>query len=86
MSIEKRFVTFVSRKYIVRRSRIVNRFEVSIMNGLVVTAKIVGMLFTAKITSFNFIRISISISGVAYSNLFLRIKKCSLSMVSVMRK
>ncbi|CSS82069.1 Uncharacterised protein [Shigella sonnei] len=56
------------------------------MNGSVVTAKIAGMLSTAKITSLNSTRISTSISGVAYSNPFLRTKKCSLSMVSVMRK
>lgn len=56
------------------------------MNGLVVMVKIVGMLFMVKIMLFNFIRISISISGVVYSNLFLCIKKCLLLMVLVMCK
>ena len=45
-----------------------------------------GMLSTAKITSLNSTRISTSISGVAYNKPFLRTKKCSLSMLSVMRK
>ncbi|MNR42502.1 hypothetical protein D3C85_1610240 [compost metagenome] len=56
------------------------------MNGSVVTAKIAGMLSTAKITSLSSTRISTSSSGVANRIPFLRTKKCSLSMVSVMRK
>ncbi|VFS93671.1 Uncharacterised protein [Raoultella planticola] len=41
-----------------RRPRIANRFDVSTINGSVVTAKIAGILSTAKITSLSSTRIS----------------------------
>lgn len=76
LSIEKCLVIFVSRKYMVCRLRMVNRFEVSMINGLVVIVKIVGILLMVKIMLFSFIRISISSSGVVNSILFLWVKKC----------
>ena len=69
-----------------RRPRMANRFEVSTINGSVVTAKIAGILSTAKITSLSSTRISTSSSGVANSTPFLRVKKRSLSILSVIRR
>lgn len=82
-SIEKCFVMLDSRKYIVCSFKMVNRLEVSMMNGLVVIVKIVGILLMVKIILLNLIIISISSSGVVYSRLFLCMKKCLFLIVLV---
>ncbi len=54
-----------NRKYIARRPKIANKFDVKTMKGSVVTAKIAGILSTAKITSLSSTIINTSSSGVA---------------------
>ena len=61
----KRSAKSASKKYMARRPKMAKMLEVRTMKGSVVTAKIAGMLSTAKMTSLNSIIINTSKSGVA---------------------
>ena len=66
-----------SRKYMARSPMIAKIFEVNTMNGSVVTAKIAGMLSTAKTKSLASINTNTSNIGVAWRKPSIRTKNDS---------
>ena len=75
----KRSAKSASKKYMARRPKMAKMLEVRTMKGSVVTAKIAGMLSTAKMTSLNSIIINTSKSGVAMRLPFSMVKNFSPS-------